>query len=208
MARPVNADPQQTKERILAAAIECFGNGGLRGTPLKNIAADAKVTIATIHHYFGGKLGLFEAALEQGYEELSGLGAAIGLAASEVGGSNEERIDALARRALSFARGRQKASRFLHRAMLYEDEAKERALLAQEQYVATTSMALSLIIDRSVEELRVPVLGLMFLMTRIAVMRPEDVVIAGPGRSKNATLDALADYVAQVAVSTLLPKTR
>lgn len=204
MARPINADPEQTKERVLLAAIECFGNEGLRGTPLKTIAAEAKVTIATIHHYFGGKLGLFEAALEQGYEELTGLGPAIGLAASEASGTVEERIDAIARRALCFARGRLKASRFLLRAMLYESEAKERAMRAQEQYVTTTSEALSLLIGRSAEELRVPVQGLMFLMTRIAVMRPEDLAIVGAARSEEATLDALADYVAQVAVSTLL----
>jgi AcrR family transcriptional regulator len=207
VARPVNADPQLTKERILLAAIECFGNEGLRGTPLKSIAAEAKVTIATIHHYFGGKLGLFEAALEQGYEELTGLGPAIGFAAVETDGTLEERIDAIARRALSFARGRLKASRFLLRAMLYESEAKERAMRAQEQYVATTSEALSLLIGRSAEELRVPVQGLMFLMTRIAVMRPEDLAIVGPERSQGATLDALADYVAEVAVKTLLPET-
>lgn len=205
MARPVNADPQLTKERILLAAIECFGNEGLRGTPLKTIAGEAKVTVATIHHYFGGKLGLFEAALEQGYEELSGLGAAIGLAAAEVGGTVEERIDAIARRALCFARGRLKASRFLLRAMLYENEAKERAMRAQDEYVTTTSEALSLFIDRSPEELRVPVQGLMFLMTRIAVMRPEDLAIIGADRSSDATLDALADYVALVAVQTLIP---
>lgn len=205
MARPVNADPEQTKERILAAAIERFGNEGLRGTPLKNIAADAGVTIATIHHYFGGKLGLFNAALEQGYDELTGLGPAIGLAALEAEGTVAERIDAMARRALTFARRRMKASRFLLRAMLYENEAKERAIRAQEQYVTTTSGALSPLIGRSAEDLRVPVQGLMFLMTRIAVMRPEDLAIVGPERSTEATLDVLADYVALVAVQTLLP---
>lgn len=45
-------------ERILAAAIDLFGQHGFRGTPLKAIAAEANVSQALIVHHYGTKNGL------------------------------------------------------------------------------------------------------------------------------------------------------
>ena len=57
-------DAQATQQAILAAARRHFARSGYEGAYLKEIAADAGVDAALINRYFGGKDGLFEAAIE------------------------------------------------------------------------------------------------------------------------------------------------
>ena len=72
MARPVGANADETRERLLAAATQHFSARGQDATSLREVAADAGVSLATIHHYFGAKQQLFEAALQW---QLDGLAA-------------------------------------------------------------------------------------------------------------------------------------
>ena len=46
---------QDTKEAILAAARHAFAENGFDGTSIRNIAANAGVDPALVHHYFGPK---------------------------------------------------------------------------------------------------------------------------------------------------------
>lgn len=48
-----------TRERILAAAIDEFGEAGYDGATMRGIAARAGVDSALVHHYFGTKADLF-----------------------------------------------------------------------------------------------------------------------------------------------------
>ncbi|WP_285743631.1 TetR family transcriptional regulator [Lentzea sp. NBRC 105346] len=57
-------DPERTKARIIAAAIEEFGAHGYAATRTSDIAARAGVNKQLISYYFGGKEGL--------YREISG----------------------------------------------------------------------------------------------------------------------------------------
>jgi len=59
--RPGSAD---TRGRILAAARQAFGDRGFDGTSVRQVAADAGVDPALVHHYFGTKQRLFVAAME------------------------------------------------------------------------------------------------------------------------------------------------
>jgi AcrR family transcriptional regulator len=59
-----------TRERILRAAINEFAAKGFSGGRIEAICASARVNIRMIYHHFGGKEGLYIAALE---ETLSGL---------------------------------------------------------------------------------------------------------------------------------------
>lgn len=47
------------RERILAAAIDEFGDHGYDGATMRAIAARAEVDAALVHHYFGTKADLF-----------------------------------------------------------------------------------------------------------------------------------------------------
>src|SRR6202046_259018 len=59
-----------TRERILRAAVNEFAAKGFSGGRIEAICASARVNIRMIYHHFGGKEGLYLAALE---ETLSGL---------------------------------------------------------------------------------------------------------------------------------------
>ena len=53
-----------TRERILDAALDLFGERGLTGTTVRDIAARAKVNVAAISYHFGGKDELYRAVAE------------------------------------------------------------------------------------------------------------------------------------------------
>ncbi len=207
MGRPRNANAELTRQRILDAAIRRFASHGLKGTSLRAIGGDVGVTFATVHHHFGGKAQLYEQCLEASYEELGGLRAVLGQALAATDGDVAELIDALARRAFVFAREHSSRSRFLLRATLYEEIASERTKRSQKQYLDATSQVLAPVLGRSARSLRVPLQGLMFLLTRLAVMSEEELsIVAGDG-DPASTHDQLADYVASVALETLLHPT-
>ena len=54
----------QTRDAILAVAIERFGRDGYRATSVADIARDAKVSGTLAYAYFGNKRALFLAALD------------------------------------------------------------------------------------------------------------------------------------------------
>jgi AcrR family transcriptional regulator len=65
-ARPSGRRPGEsgTREAILAAARHEFAESGFDHATIRGIAARARVDPALVHHYFGSKDRLFEAALE------------------------------------------------------------------------------------------------------------------------------------------------
>jgi AcrR family transcriptional regulator len=60
---PKRRDRVQTRAKILAAAQQAFAEIGYQQAGIRDIAARAGVTSPMLLHYFGSKLGLFEAAL-------------------------------------------------------------------------------------------------------------------------------------------------
>ena len=206
MARPRNANAELTRQRILDAAIQRFADHGLKGTSLRAIGGDAGVTFATVHHHFGDKSSLYERCLEASYEELGGVRAVLGQALGAMDGGVSDKLEALARSAFRFATEHASRSRFLLRATLYEDAASERTKRSQRDYLDVTSAVLAPVLGRPAQELRVPLQGLMFLLTRLAVMSDEERSIIAGATDPTRTHEELADYVASVALATLLPR--
>jgi len=62
--RPRNTSSEDTKLRILEAAVDCFADGGFEGTASFTIAERAGVTPATIYHHFSNKRTLYIAAFQ------------------------------------------------------------------------------------------------------------------------------------------------
>ncbi len=63
-SRTQSADAPATRDRILAAAREEFSERGYDKTSVRGIAKAAGVDPALVHHYFGTKEQVFEAAVE------------------------------------------------------------------------------------------------------------------------------------------------
>jgi AcrR family transcriptional regulator len=58
------------KEKILSYAVQLFSQRGFDGFTTRELSAKAKVNIAAINYYFGHKLGLYEAAVEEVHRRL------------------------------------------------------------------------------------------------------------------------------------------
>lgn len=62
--RPPRTESAGTRDRILTAAREVFSERGYEKTSVRGIAKAAGVDPALVHHYFGTKEQVFEAAIE------------------------------------------------------------------------------------------------------------------------------------------------
>ena len=62
--RPPRTESADTRDRILSAAREEFSERGYEKTSVRGIAKAAGVDSALVHHYFGTKEQVFEAAVE------------------------------------------------------------------------------------------------------------------------------------------------
>jgi len=54
-----------TREHVLDAAVACYARNGMSGTPLRQIAREARVTPALLHYYFADNDGLQRAVIEE-----------------------------------------------------------------------------------------------------------------------------------------------
>lgn len=82
MARIRGRRPEETREAIIGAAIEVFGELGYNGATLATIARRAGVTVATVPYHFDDKRGLWDATLTAFYGELLTFGGQLDLAPS------------------------------------------------------------------------------------------------------------------------------
>ncbi|MER5222661.1 TetR/AcrR family transcriptional regulator [Streptomyces flaveus] len=70
-SRTQSADAPAARDRILAAAREEFSERGYDKTSVRGIAKTAGVDSALVHHYFGTKEQVFEAAVEVAFSPAS-----------------------------------------------------------------------------------------------------------------------------------------
>jgi AcrR family transcriptional regulator len=63
-------DPQAVRADIMAVAIDEFGEKGLAGARVDEIAAATRTSKRMIYYYFGSKEGLYLAALEESYRRV------------------------------------------------------------------------------------------------------------------------------------------
>ncbi|WP_156737883.1 TetR/AcrR family transcriptional regulator, partial [Mycobacterium scrofulaceum] len=63
LGRPVGADGEQTRTRIITAAMRCVAEKGYSRTTIREIARTADVTSASLYNYFPNKAELIKAAI-------------------------------------------------------------------------------------------------------------------------------------------------
>jgi AcrR family transcriptional regulator len=174
MARPVQADAEATRRRILQAALESFSNKGVGETSIREVARLAEVSLAMVHHYFGSKDELYQACIESMYGELAGLREQL---LSEMTGVGDHRtlIERAVRVGFRFARDHQIAVRLLLRTIVdsgkFDAERRDKYLLP---FLGTTSVALAAITNKDPEQLRLSIQSLVFLVVRYAISDGEE----------------------------------
>lgn len=67
----IKRDPERTRQRILAAAIEEFAERGSSGARVDSIARRADINERMLYYYFGNKEQLYLAVLEEVYGEFN-----------------------------------------------------------------------------------------------------------------------------------------
>src|SRR5262245_35178902 len=68
--RPVGADGDRTRERIVEKAIETFAELGFAGASVRDIARKARIRVSSMYHYFPSKEALYEAVEEHIAEQM------------------------------------------------------------------------------------------------------------------------------------------
>src|SRR5580692_4351299 len=155
MARPVNADADATRRKLLDSAVALFAEHGLGSTSVRDVAGAAGVSLAMVHHYFGSKDDLYDACITATYDELSAMQ---GELAAELAASSPlaELLARAVRTSYRFAREHRTAVRLLVRAAVSTGELNPRGrkLLLGALDVVTETLGARL--GRPAAELRLP----------------------------------------------------
>jgi len=75
VGRPAESSAEDTKERIVHAAVQAFSTRGFAAVSTRALAAEAGVNIATLNYHFGSKQGVYHAAVDEVYRRLGVRGA-------------------------------------------------------------------------------------------------------------------------------------
>ncbi len=70
--RDASDSPIEVRERILDAAQQAFAEKGFDGATTRQIASRANVPLGLLRYYFGGKLKLWQAAVDKSFGEIRG----------------------------------------------------------------------------------------------------------------------------------------
>jgi AcrR family transcriptional regulator len=65
LGRPVGADGEQTRRRIITAAMRCVAEKGYAQASIREIAREAQITSGSLYHYFSNKSELLKATVKE-----------------------------------------------------------------------------------------------------------------------------------------------
>ena len=80
----------QTRDALVRAGRQLFGDKGFRTTSVEDLAREARVTTGALYHHFPNKTALFEAVFEETHTELMA-------ASAQAAQGAQDNVDALAR---------------------------------------------------------------------------------------------------------------
>jgi AcrR family transcriptional regulator len=201
MARPVNADADATRRRMLDAAVELFAERGLGSTSVRDVAGAAGVSLAMVSHYFGSKDELYDACVDATYAELSAMS---GLLAVElrVEAPLAELFARAVKTSFRFAREHRTAVRLLVRAAVSSGELHPRGRKLLLDALDVVSTAVGARLGRPACELRLPLQSVVFLVARYAAQDEGETaaVVGVPAREKRRAREAVEEHLVHVAL--------
>ncbi|HEY3818672.1 MAG TPA: TetR family transcriptional regulator [Polyangiaceae bacterium] len=201
MARPVNADADVTRQRMLDAAVRLFAEGGLGATSVRDVAGAAGVSLAMVHHYFGSKDDLYEACIDATYRELSAMKGALAVELASPAPLKELFARAVAT-SFRFACEHRTAVRLLLRAAVSSGELHPRGRRLLVEALDLVSNAVGARLGRPPAELRLPLQSVVFLVARYAAQdeRETAAVVGLPAREKRRAREAVEEHLVHVAL--------
>lgn len=211
MARPPHADAEQTRRSIFEQACHLFAERGMRATSMREIASASNVTQASVHHYFGSKQQLYQAAVDHLYRQLAELKQEI--AAGVVGDDLHAMIDVAVRSGFRFAMKHRSTALLVTRQVLDEGEtASPQRTAALEPFLSQAAALLGNATARDPQSLRLSLLSINYLVIRFALMSPADMSLALSGkrsrraRHDQATVARVESHLVDAAMRLLLDR--
>lgn len=185
-----------TRERILEAAAQLFSDQGFDGTSTRVVGAAADANIGTIAYHFGGKEGLYNAALARMYERVLEV-----QLPADLGDRPEVRIRTVMATVWSFCLRERPAVRLLLRHVL--ERGSLPAVVRDQWATKTLTRALEIQTALGISDLadrRLALLSLNHLLARYTVSSAADLTPYVDGDWE----DAVARHLGDVAVALLL----
>ena len=202
MARPVNANAEETKRRILEAASELFAERGFEGTSVRQIAAAANVSLGMIRHYYGSKDGLHRACLDSALTAYDTLTPYI-RTSLESGQSPSEVIGAATKLGFRYALERKGATRLTLWTQMEQRDWRHSFEDKMLPFVQETSHLLAEATKQPREQVALGLRSLVALVTRYAVLDHDEIAhILSEGRHTDAdesTVEALEEHLVTLA---------
>jgi AcrR family transcriptional regulator len=207
MGRPINADADATRARILHSALELFSAHGIDGASIREVAKGAGVSLAMVHHYFGSKDDLHRAVIESMYAELATMREML-LEAIAGSSSIEALIETAVTGGYRFARTHVTEVRLMLRDAVLMGELPAGGRESLEPFLELASERLAPLVARPARALRLPLQSIVFLVARYAVQSDEESAVV-TGESAKAAPRAIERHLVELATTLLLspPKT-
>lgn len=203
MARPINANAEETKQRILDAASKLFAEGGFEGTSVRQIASSAGVSLGMIRHYYGSKEGLYRACIDSAYAIYESLAMGIQRRLAD-GGAPLDVLCASVRDGFRFAHARRDACRLVLWSLMeqgaFRSSNYERLMVP---FILDTARLMAPLMSREVGEMALALRTLIFLVTRYATADLDEVAMllrAGKSsaRGDDATVTAIETHLVEL----------
>lgn len=199
-------EQDQARSRILEAAEELFAGQGYDGVSIREIADRAQANSAMIYYYFGSKLGLYRAIME---DILAALTNVVGSSLSE-GKDPVDRITKFANNYIAFLNSR-KAARLFLRAVSSEDT--QSIEMAVRQYLSWGFAMMEQNIREGVEtgvfrpvDTRMATLSLIGMMAFFFMGRPVVSRLPGMADYQTEMEQKLAEHTLGIFLNGLKPR--
>jgi AcrR family transcriptional regulator len=166
-----------TRRRILDAASTLFSERGASAVSVRDIAQQAGITLATVHHYFGTKEQLYDACIQAMYVELESLRESIEPAFLR-GGEPRDLLEAAVRASFRFAIAHRGANRLLMRTVVDSGELEAtRREKVHLPFLERGGIVLAHIFQRDANEMRLLLQSVMHLIVRYALTSPKELML-------------------------------
>ncbi|MEE2962218.1 MAG: TetR/AcrR family transcriptional regulator [Myxococcota bacterium] len=203
MGRPVGADAQLTRRRVLNCAAMLFAAQGNGQTSMRQIAGEAGVSLGTVHHYFGSKDALYDSCIEAMYQELGELREHL-LGDFSPDGNLEEMLETVVRETFRFTRKKVLAVRLLMREVVDSgavDCAKRDRFVAP--FLVDAARMLEVFFGFEPLKARLLFQSIVNTLVRYA-MSSEQELASMSGFSEKKALQAVEDHLVELVHSLIL----
>lgn len=205
MARPISANPEATKARILDSAARLFSQAGPEAVSVRKVAQQAGVTLATVHHYFGPKASLYRACVQEMYRRIAALKDELLTAATA---EPEQRIERSIRASFRFAWSHRDALRLLMRTVI--DTGHQPDMRLENVHLPFLEQSSLMLAERFGGErsARLAIQSILHLCVRYALTDSEELRQVTMASTESQALDVVENHLVALAQALCGPMER